>query len=757
VKVFELLNPDEGKNSKGNKGPQPKQMMRVGFSTAESPLLLGDAAGCVAFDADGTFLSGTTKTNKPGGKFGRDMVIAVLLNLDPKSPNANTVSLFRAGKRVSDPMPLPDDLKGKTLFPHISFRNLSVQVNFGKAQMAALPFSCRMVQDAAKKDTVEAAPFEGKGTVVFPVSLPDQGTFDWIDGWLADNPSFTELSDRKTMEWAAKSGVWMKKDSWSNSNDKPYFKTGLAPLDDSSASRVINSVVPCVPRDYVLMEVKQNLCAEDRAANLKKFSSDKFTKIARVAIGKPPKEFIAKVHKTMLEQKQTKLEGEWKQRKALKERQKIAEKKQKEMAERKKKAEEAMKKKAEEAAAKKAEEAAAKKAAEEAKAEGKEDAKEEAKDEAKEEAKEEPKKEEDVKKEEPETKEEPKEEPKEEAKEEAKEEEEEDEPMPVAELTDEEKAKWFKTTFASDLSSKEMSASFGKFSIPTKAEGFDEIVFDWSDEKASTNFVKDYVQKAKITSRIDDLKPGEWFNTTKEAFDKLSAECQAKTKKKEGEAEKKDEKPPPADVSEVENVHDSGDGTPIYKLFGVEDWALHSLRYELFLLAVAFKRDVDDPDRVGIHENHIAFYYGKYFKKSLLSKHYGKESIQDLLALVKDTVSLDASSGVMVLNVEEDSPADLFVKKQEEARRQRQRRIDAGDETARLDFSALVKQQEMAEKQAAHRASAPKAGAAQPAGKAPAQWANVGAQKGQGDKGWGKGLGKVGGKAWAPGKYGKKW
>merc|ERR1719291_279728 len=252
---------------------------------------------------------------KPQSKFGRDMVVAVLLNLDPKSPNANTISLFRSGTRVSDPMPLPDDLKGKTLFPHISFRNISVQVNFGKAQMAALPFDCRMVQDAAKADAVEAAPSKGKATVVFPVSLPDEGTFDWLDGWLEDNPSFTELSDRKVQEWAEKSGVWKSKGP-GNSNDKPWFNNGLSMLDNGSASQVIHSVAPCVPRDYVLMEVKQNLCAEDRAANLKKFSSDKFTKIARVAIGKPTKEFIAKVHKTLLEQKQAKLEGEWNRRKA---------------------------------------------------------------------------------------------------------------------------------------------------------------------------------------------------------------------------------------------------------------------------------------------------------------------------------------------------------------------------------------------------------------------------------------------------------
>jgi len=326
--------------------------------------------------------------------------------------------------------------------------------------------------------------------------------------------------------------------------------------------------------------------------------------------------------------------------------------------------------------------------------------------------------------------------------------------MPVAELTEEEKAQCFNTTSLSDLSPSEMSKAFGQFSIPTKAEGFDEVHFEWSDEKASKKLVKDYVVKAKITSRIDDLKPGEWFTTTKEAFDKFAAECQEKTKKKEGEAEKKNDKPPPADIDEVANIHDSGDGTPLYKLFVFEDWALHALRYELFLMAASYKRDVNDPERPGIHESHITYYYNKYFKKGLMAKHYGKESLTDLLALVKDTVAIDPSNGVLVLKVDEDSAAEVFVKKAEGGRRERQRRIDAGDETARLDFSALVKQKEMAEKQAAARAATPAAGAPAKAG---ATWTS--GTKGQGDKGWGKGGagGKGGGKAWAPGKYGKKW
>merc|ERR1712187_963453 len=97
---------------------------------------------------------------------------AVLLNLDSKSPNANTVSLFKDGKRVSEPQPLPDSLKGKTLFPTVTYRNVTLDVNFGPVPQCPLPFKCLMMSDAAKED-VEVSklkePKDGKYEVIYPV------------------------------------------------------------------------------------------------------------------------------------------------------------------------------------------------------------------------------------------------------------------------------------------------------------------------------------------------------------------------------------------------------------------------------------------------------------------------------------------------------------------------------------------------------------------------------------------------------------
>merc|ERR1712190_329140 len=134
------------------------------------------------------------------------------------------VSLFRNGVRAGEPQPLPDSLKGKVLFPHVSFRHATLQVNFGPTPAADLPFKCRMLQMAAKADVQDAkttAPKDGKYDVLYPVGFPDEGTFSWLDGFLEKNPHYVELSDRAIQAWLEKSGIW-KQGKWQNpsSNDK---------------------------------------------------------------------------------------------------------------------------------------------------------------------------------------------------------------------------------------------------------------------------------------------------------------------------------------------------------------------------------------------------------------------------------------------------------------------------------------------------------------------------------------------------------
>merc|ERR1712039_234230 len=202
---------------------------------------------------------------------------------------------------------------------------------------------------AAKADVQEtkaAAPKNGKYDVVFPVGFPDEGTFTWLDMFLEKNPQYVELSDRAIQLWIAKSGMWKPQER--ESNDKPKYNFGLGLVDDGSIRKSIFAMAQLVPRHYVVMEVKQNLIASDRAENLKRFTMPHFKKIAKVMMGEPKSDYKARVHVDVLKDKQQKSDAEWRKKKAEKERKKAAaEAKRKELLEKKKAAEEAKKKEAE--------------------------------------------------------------------------------------------------------------------------------------------------------------------------------------------------------------------------------------------------------------------------------------------------------------------------------------------------------------------------------------------------------------------------
>merc|ERR1711871_382247 len=227
----------------------------MGGFAAEGSLYLGEDDNSIGFDQDGGSIHNKKRT--PGsGKFGRDTAIAVVLNLDDKSPNANTISLFKDGKRACAPVPLPESLKGKALFPAVSFRGTTLGLNFG-APAVSLPFTCKTLQDASAKEVIVTkydTPADGKYTALFPVSLPDEGSFDWLETFLEKNPNYTELSDRAFINWASKSGIYTKGPA--HSNDKP----GNLHLDDMvRIKKTLMEVAALQPRNFVIMEVKANL------------------------------------------------------------------------------------------------------------------------------------------------------------------------------------------------------------------------------------------------------------------------------------------------------------------------------------------------------------------------------------------------------------------------------------------------------------------------------------------------------------------
>jgi len=699
-------------------GPRAKHYLRIGFSTAKSCLILGSSPTDVCFDSDGVFWHNKERTPLKF-KFGRDDVLAVVLNLDKDSQNYNTISMFKNGQRVCQPQALPEALQGQTLYPHLSFKGVSVHANFGPCPLASLPFTCRMVQDAVKAECIETKPpASGKSEVLFPVSLPDEGTFDWLDMFLEKNPNYVELSDRMILDWALRSGLTTKTNQQITSNDKPEFNFQVKELDDGSVRKTIFSAAPLAARNYVIMKVRGNLLKEDRVSLLSKFDSSTFKKTSVVMVGEPNTEFKNRVQSTMLQEKQAIETKTFETKKQEEKRKRILAKKQKEVEKLKKKAEKKRKKEAE-AAKKKIE--AIKKAKE-----------------AKEKGEEPPAVEDEEPQEEPASEEEPEEEEPVEM----------DEEPPKAELTEEEKKMNFRSRKVKDLTAKALSSSFAKFTIPTADEGFDEIKCEWikTAGKASEH-VKTWITDKKLTTRVEDIKPSEWFQQRwkswqvvlakwhakhaeykaalqKKAALKAAKEAKAKAKaaaaaaaeakreaaKARGEEvpeeeakpaeepaeEQEEEEEEPAkidDVFAVDDLLDVGGGKPLFFEFLNEDWTMLSLRFELHLLAHAFKRDCCDDERPGIFLDHLPFYYQRYYKKQLVCKEFGVESLNELVALVQDTMFVAAKSVLESQVMEDLETPDVFCKLTEMARRHRHLLIALGDDSVKLKLSVGASQQ----------------------------------------------------------------
>mmetsp|Transcript_48803 Transcript_48803/g.111156 ORF Transcript_48803/g.111156 Transcript_48803/m.111156 type:complete len:891 (-) Transcript_48803:33-2705(-) len=685
VMIAESKNPSEPRSQV--QGPRPRQLVKVGLSTADSSLFLADGLESVCFDSEGFFIHGKTR-QKVSQKFSHNQVVAVVLNLDPASPNADTVSLFRDGVRVAEPQPLPEALKGKVLYPAVTYRNVTLQVNFGATPLRPLPFKCLTLQEAAVAHCEAKTPAksaDGKQQVVMPIGLPDEGTFDWLDKFLSENKGYVEISDRAIFEWALKSGV-QRQGGYAKrtSNDKPEPNFGLPLMDDLSVSRVISAIAPALQRNYVVMEVKGNLLMDERKALLARFNSADFKKVAQVAMGEPPADFKSYVQELMLKEKTVKAEAEAKRKKAEATRKKLEE-------EKKRKAEEAKKKRIEDA--KKAREA------KEGKKEG---------------AEEESKAEEDTKMEE------------------AKEEEVVEEEIKV-ELTEDEKKLSFRKKEISDLTAKELALAYSKFTLPDQTEGFDAVTFMWQNEEQSKDYLRTWMLERKLTQRVEELEPSDWFKAKwtewtkllnswkrkqqefkdpvkrkaalaakkKAQEDKKKKAEEAKKAKEEGGEEAAAEEPEEPekeeaameinaedlDVFGVEDVMDIGNGEPLLANFVYEDWQLLSLRFELHLLVHAFKHDLDDPERPTFHESHLSFYYSKYYKKSFNLKYYGVAKLAELIEMMKDTMEINSKTSTLESQLSDDTPMDNFVKLTEDHRRDRQRRLDAGDETAKLQFT----------------------------------------------------------------------
>merc|ERR1711904_413983 len=110
-------------------------------------------------------------------------------------------------------------------------------------------------------------------------------------------------------------------------------------------------------------------------------------------------------------------------------------------------------------------------------------------------------------------------------------------------LNDEEKKRKFLQKQQVDCLSGDM-LNFSEFALPEKAEGFDEVNFIWSAKTAASKRLKEWIKERKITERIEELEPSEWFKDKNKAWATVRNGLQEKVeqfkRKKAADQRKKD-------------------------------------------------------------------------------------------------------------------------------------------------------------------------------------------------------------------------
>lgn len=630
--------------------------LRVGASLAKSSLFLGDGTtDHICFEQEGAYLCPSpedpnAKREKACKQRFALKVVGIVMNLDTTSPVANTLSIFLDGVRMGEPQPIPEHLHGKALYPTVTFKNATLAVNLGCTGLCLrrLPFRCRMLGDISVANAELASfarpPPGDKYSIIVPVGLPEEGFFDFVDHFLEDHPEFTELSDRSILEWCTKSGLtqWRKQQSWSTL-DRPVFNFGVPGIDNKSWRPMLRTLAQLTKRNLILVEAKGNLISKEREDVVKRFAAEHFTVVAQVAVGEPAEEH----RKWVQERTQAKF-------KDLDAKAGEDDKLMDEDGDADEKGTDADTKDGEQLNEHGSEEPAKKKARTE---ESGLDA----------------------------------------------------EMSAPADVSKASKEVWWiprKKGSPPDVAPKIIAQSYLGFTFPADTEGFDKIEFVWRPKVEAGQYLQNYISEKKASMIIEDLTPSEWFKEKLQVWKKTLSEMKKKHReilankdKKKGtkdiKEDAKESKPKDGENAETKEDVRTGQGSedqgpPAFADFKHEDWLLLSWRYELHILAHSFIEDAKEHEYPGVPCEHIAHYYHVYFKSTYNPKQLGVSSLEDIVDLTSDTVKISAKGSMNFVEAVLGKEAEVksFVELVEECRQDRERRIEAGDESAMLTIPA---------------------------------------------------------------------
>lgn len=253
-----------------------------------------------------------------------------------------------------------------------------------------------------------------------------------------------------------------------------------------------------------------------------------------------------------------------------------------------------------------------------------------------------------------------------------------------------------------DINPNILSSVFRKFCLPEETEGF-ELEYLWANAEDAAEHIIAWCRKQKVTQKITDIKPSDWFKDKVDEWLNCKMEWRRRQKKYQEKLKERmkcddnasDDASVPDDADDevivedydvwmTEDINDVKNGVPMYAKWHAEDWSLANLRYEIHLLIHAFKRDVSDPE-FNISAKHFPYYYNLYYKRQFSADQYGHsntktfwESLDDVVAVFDEMIESEHG---------EDTPAETFVRLTEFVRRERCRKLIAGNDSAKLNFS----------------------------------------------------------------------
>merc|ERR1719305_256793 len=98
-----------------------------------------------------------------------------------------------------------------------------------------------------------------------------------------------------------------------------------------------------------------------------------------------------------------------------------------------------------------------------------------------------------------------------------------------------------------DLLAAALASSYAQFAVPSDEEAFDDVQYLWRKKEDAAKYLKSWICERKITLKMEELEPSEWFKGKSNAFQKALQDWQVKQKEFKSSApaaqDAKDEKP----------------------------------------------------------------------------------------------------------------------------------------------------------------------------------------------------------------------